>query len=132
MFTTVNVPEAGGALAVARSKDMLHWEDLGRDAAVVAGFQAPESPRAFVHEGRMYLFTTSGFGRKLFVTGDPASGEWEEVPFQFPEGGLWSGWEVVQGPEGQLLFSAFLWKMQGNFIRFWEVDWQDGVPVLLE
>lgn len=28
------------------------------------------------------------------------------------------------------IFSAFLWKTNGNFIRFWEIDWSGDMPVV--
>lgn len=37
---------------------------------------------------------------------------------------------MLGGPEGQTLFSAFLWKTGGNFIRFREVEWDGELPVL--
>jgi hypothetical protein len=36
---------------------------------------------------------------------------------------------VEQG--SRTIFSAFEWKSFGNFIRFWEVKWQDGVPTVV-
>ena len=40
---------------------------------------------------------------------------------------MWSGWEVVEF-EGRTVFAAFLWKTEGNFIRFWDVEWDGDVP----
>ena len=129
MFNTVHVPDVGGAVAISRSKDLLEWEDLGPQRALYPGFHAAESARAFLHDGKVYVFIGGG-GSALMVTDDIMSGKWEHVPFDFPNDGLWSGWEIVEGPEGQMLFCAFKWKMFGNFIHFWEVDWENGVPRL--
>lgn len=130
MFTTVINKSRQGYLAVARSKDLINWEDLGEKRSIAVGFHPGESPRAFVYNGKMYVFATSGKGRKLWISEDPLSGNWRELPFAFPGGGLWSGWEVVEGPEGQTVFSAFQWKSHGNHIRFWEVKWEGDLPVL--
>jgi hypothetical protein len=52
------------------------------------------------------------------------------VPFRWPAPGLWSGWETVDEGD-RTIFSAFEWKSFGNFIRFWEVKWKDGVPAVV-
>ena len=67
----------------------------------------------------------------MWVTEDPLSGQWETVPFEFPTGKGWSGWEYIISPEGKPLLSAFLWKMNGNFIHFWEIEWDGDVPRLV-
>jgi predicted GH43/DUF377 family glycosyl hydrolase len=129
VFNTVHVPNVGGAVAVARSKDLLNWEDLGKERAIYPGFHPAESVHAFEHDGKVYAFIGGG-GHALMATDDLLSGEWEKLPFVFPKAGFWSGFEVVEGPEGQMLVCAFQWKMHGNFIRFWEVDWDGDLPVL--
>ncbi len=126
MFTMVTTKEGKGAIALASSPDLKQWTDLG---PALVTFTTPESPRVFEHEGTFYMFVTSGYGKKLVKTSDPKSSNWQEVPFRWPTPGLWSGWEVVQDGD-QTIFSAFFWKFNGNFIRFWNVDWQGEVPVV--
>jgi hypothetical protein len=75
------------------------------------------------------MFATSGHGRILVKSKDPKSGKWEEVPFRWLAPGLWSGWEVVEDG-GRTIFSAFEWKANGNFVRFWEVDWDGETPIV--
>ena len=111
---------------MATSYDAIHWEDKG---PALITFTTPESPRVFEHDGTYYMFATSGHGKVLCKTKDPLSNKWEEVPFNWPPDGLWSGWEIVES-KGQLIFSAFKWKMNGNFIRFWEVEWDGETPVI--
>lgn len=124
MFTTVTTNEGRGAIALASSPDAVNWKDLG---PAVVTFDQPESPRVFWRHGMYYLFVTSGLGRKLFRTADPKSNQWSEIPFEWPAPGLWSGWEVVQYA-GRTIFSAFEWKLGGNYVRFWDAQWNDVVP----
>ncbi|HCP59278.1 MAG TPA: hypothetical protein DIT81_09100, partial [Alistipes obesi] len=115
-----------GAIALASSDDAIRWKDLG---PALITFTTPESPRVFEHDGTYYMFATSGHGKVLCKTKDPMSNRWEEVPFDWPPDGLWSGWEIVED-KGRLIFSAFKWEMNGNFIRFWEVEWDGETPVI--
>lgn len=124
MFTTVTTNEGRGAIALASSPDAVNWQDLG---PAVITFDQPESPRVFERHGMYYLFVTSGYGRKLFMTPDPKSNHWTEIPFEWPAPGLWSGWEVVQYA-GRTIFSAFEWKYNGNYVRFWDAQWNDAIP----
>ena len=124
MFTMVHTAKGEGAIALASSPDLKTWKDHG---PAIITFEAPESPRVFEHNGTFYMFATSGHGRTLVKTRDPKSNKWEPVPFEWPAPGLWSGWEVVEF-EGRTVFAAFLWKMDGNFIRFWDVEWDGDVP----
>jgi hypothetical protein len=124
MFTMVATKEGKGAIALASSKNLLEWKDLG--PAVVL-FKEPESPRVFEHDGKFYMFATSAYGKQLLRTANPKVGPWEEVPFRWPAPGLWSGWEVIEYGD-RTVFSAFDWKSYGNHIRFWNVRWKDGMP----
>jgi predicted GH43/DUF377 family glycosyl hydrolase len=124
MFTMVTTKEGKGAIALASSKDLLKWEDLG---PAVTLFKEPESPRVFEHGGKFYMFATSAYGKKLLRAANPKTGPWEEIPFRWPAPGLWSGWETVDQGE-RTIFSAFEWKSFGNHIRFWDVRWKDEVP----
>lgn len=126
MFTMVTTKEKKGAIALSSSNDLIKWKDLG---PAIVTFQTPESPRVFEHKGTFYMFATSGHGKIMLKTKDPKSNKWEEIPFRWPSPGLWSGWEVVEDGEG-LIFSAFEWKMNGNYIRFWKVDWNGELPVV--
>lgn len=127
LFTMVSTKDSQGAIALAKSKDAMQWQDCG---PAFATFALPESPRVFEHHGTFYLFASSSHGRKLVKTRDPKSNQWEEVPFQWPAPGLWSGWEVVEH-DGRLIFSAFEWKTSGNYIRFWDVKWDGDVPTVI-
>jgi hypothetical protein len=124
MFTMVATKEGKGAIALASSKNLLEWKDLG--PAVIL-FKEPESPRVFEHDGKFYMFATSAYGKQLLRTANPKVGPWEEVPFRWPAPGLWSGWEVIEYGD-RTVFSAFDWKSYGNHIRFWNVRWKDGMP----
>jgi len=125
MFTTVTTNEGRGAIALASSPDAVNWQDLG---PAVITFDQPESPRVFERHGMYYLFVTSGYGRKLFMTQDPKSNNWSEIPFTWPPSpGLFSGWEVVQYA-GRTILSVFEWKQNGNYVRFWDAHWNDGIP----
>jgi beta-fructofuranosidase len=122
---------SGDAVAVSVSKDLINWSHLPEDRAIFADWGNPESPVAFTHGARVYLIASQPWqGRQMWVTDDPLAGHWETVDFEFPEG-AWSGWEYVLSPEGKELLSAFLWKMGGNFIRFWELAWEGEVPRLI-
>lgn len=126
LFTMVTTDKGQGAIALASSSDLKTWKDLG---PAVITFTTPESPRVFEHKGTYYMFATSGHGKILLKTKDPTSNKWEEIPFRWPAPGLWSGWEVVQDGD-RTIFSAFEWKLDGNFIRFWDVDWDGETPVV--
>lgn len=126
LFTMVTTSDGKGAIGLATSDDAIHWEDKG---PALITFTTPESPRVFEHDGTYYMFATSGHGKVLCKTKDPLSNKWEEIPFNWPSDGLWSGWEIVEN-KGELIFSAFKWKMNGNFIRFWEVEWDGETPVI--
>jgi sucrose-6-phosphate hydrolase SacC (GH32 family) len=127
LFTMVTTKEGKGAIALASSKNLSEWKDLG---PAVVTFKEPESPRLFEHGGSFYMFISSAHGKQLLRTTDPKKGPWDEIPFRWPTPGLWSGWEVVEQGE-RTIFSAFEWKSFGNFIRFWEVKWKDGVPTVV-
>jgi len=124
LFTMVTTTGKKGAIALASSKNLIDWEDLG---PAVTTFNDPESPRVFEHNGKFYMFISSAHGKQLLRATNPKTGPWEEVPFRWPAPGLWSGWETVDHGE-RTIFSAFEWKSFGNHIRFWEVKWKDEVP----
>jgi hypothetical protein len=124
LFTTVTTQQGQGAIALASSEDAVNWLDHG---PAVVTFDQPESPRVFEHGGKFYLFVSSGYGRELYVSADPKSNSWTEIPFTWPEPGLWSGWEVLQF-NGRTIFSAFEWRSHGNEIRFWDVEWNGDLP----
>lgn len=139
LYTMVEMKDGKGAIALASSKDAVHWEDHG--PALITAFGDPESPRVFEHNGTFYMFATSGHGRVLYKTKTPKSNKWEPVPFNWPANipgaamgqpwaGIWSGWEVTEH-EGRLVFSAFLWKPHGGYIKFWDVTWDGDVPTVI-
>jgi len=124
LFTMVTTEDGKGAIALASSKNLIDWEDLG---PAVVTFKEPESPRVFEHEGSFYMFISSAFGKQLLRATNPKTGPWEEVPFRWPAPGLWSGWETVDDGK-RTVFSAFEWKPFGNLIRFWDVKWSGQGP----
>jgi len=124
LFTMVSKGEGKGAIALAESKNLIDWQDLG---PAVETFKEPESPRVFQHGSHFYMFISSAFGKELLRAINPKTGPWEPVPFRWPAPGLWSGWEVVEDGN-RTIFSAFEWKSFGNHIRFWNVRWKDNVP----
>lgn len=126
MFIMTTTKKGEGAIALSSSKDAIKWKDLG---PALITFDQPESPRVFEHKGTYYMFASSSFGKVLYKTKNPKSNNWTKVPFEWPTGGLWSGWEVVEY-DGRTVFSAFLWKMDGNFIRFWDIEWKGETPVV--
>ena len=75
------------------------------------------------------MFASNSLGKKLLKTKNQKSNNRIEVPFVWPADGLWSGWEAVQ-EKNRTVFSAFRWKMNGNFIRFRDIDWDDDKPVI--
>jgi len=124
MFTMVTTKQGKGAIALAESKNLTDWKDLG---PAVETFKEPESPRVFQHEEHFYMFISSAYGKQLLRTANPKTGPWEEIAFRWPAPGLWSGWEVVEDGN-RTIFSAFEWKSFGNHIRFWDVRWKNHVP----
>ena len=127
MFTMVTTKDGKGAIALAESRNLREWKDLG---PAVVTFKEPESPRVFQQGRHFYMFVSSAHGKQLLRTTDPRKGPWEEIPFRWPSPGLWSGWEVV-GDGSRTIFSAFEWKSFGNHIRFWDVRWKDDLPEVL-
>lgn len=126
LFTMVSTSKSAGkgAIALAVSKNLIDWEDLG---PAVETFKEPESPRVFQHGEYFYMFVSSAYGKQLLRTNNPKKGPWNQIPFRWPTPGLWSGWEVVEDGN-RTIFSAFEWKSFGNHIRFWDVSWNDGIP----
>ena len=130
-FNTVSDGKKYHAVAISTSTDLINWEHLPREKAVAVDWGNPESALAFEHENKVYLIASQPWqGAQMWMTDDPLSGNWETIPFNFPEGD-WSGWELTTSPEGKPLLSAFLWKKHGNYIRFWEVEWDGQLPYLV-
>lgn len=126
MFTTVYQESPRiGAIAIARSRDLKDWEDLG-SAATYAGNM--ESPIVFQRNGWTYLITTGG-GRAGYMTQDITSNDWIQFPFKFPEPPLWSAFEVIE-EDGDFIISAFEWTKEGNRIVFWELGWDGDIPFI--
>jgi len=131
-FNTIKDPQGVGGLAISTSKDLINWEHLPRERSILTNWREPESPVAFKRKDKVYLIASSSHGRQMWMTDDPLSGNWETVPFVFPSKGIWSGWEYMESPEGKEMLSVFLWKKNGNFIRFWELDWDGDTPRLVK
>ncbi|HEV7299633.1 MAG TPA: hypothetical protein VGN72_09735 [Tepidisphaeraceae bacterium] len=128
MYTMVHEAGTGlGAIAIARSTNLTEWEDLG-PAIKLPG--PPESPTVFERNGKYFLITGS-VASGLFVSDDPGKQNWKRVPFKFPPGGgFWSGMEIFRDGDAYVA-AAFEWKANGNYIRFWAIDWSDdGLPVI--
>lgn len=115
------------AISIQRSTDMVTWEDLGPAKGMYKD-GVMESAQVFERDGT-YWMLNSATGMSLWRTDDPVDGTWEEVPFEFPERGFWAGWEIYQDGD-QWIAAAFEWKLYGNYITFWELQWIDGLPVV--
>ena len=127
MFTMVTHKDGQGAIAIARSIDLKHWEDLG-PAIHVPG--QPESPVVFTHGGKFYLIVGSNVAA-CFMSDNIESNDWQRVAaFKYPATGFWSGFEVL--PDGdRLVAAAFEWKMNGNYIDFWELKFDGDKPYVV-
>jgi len=131
-FNTVKSSKGKNAIAISISKDLISWEHLPEEKAVFVDWGNPESAVAFTHGDRIYLIASQPWqGKQMLMTDNPLSGNWKTISFNFPKGD-WSGWEYIVSPEGKELLSAFLWKKNGNFIRFWELKWNDEIPELVK
>jgi sucrose-6-phosphate hydrolase SacC (GH32 family) len=126
MFTMATTTKGEGAIALSVSKDLKTWTDKG---PALITFNQPESPRVFKHKRTYYMFASSSHGKVLYKTKKPTLNNWTQVAFDWPSGGIWSGWEVTE-LKGKTIFSAFLWKKNGNFIRFWDIEWKGETPVV--
>lgn len=131
-FNTVKSLKGKNAVAISISKDLIIWEHLSEEMAVFVDWGNPESAVAFTHGDKIYLIASQPWqGKQMLMTDNPLSGNWKTISFNFPKGD-WSGWEYIVSPEGKELLSAFLWKKNGNFIRFWELKWNDEIPELVK
>jgi len=131
MYTTVRSKENRGSVAIARSADQIDWEDLGPaffvDVKNERGdAKVPESPTVFDHNGKYYMIPSQG---ACYRSEDPAANNWKRMPFAWPQDGFWAGLEVVR-EEDRYIAGAFVWKPNGNHIRFWELTFVDGRPVI--
>ena len=67
--------------------------------------------------------------KSCYMSEDPEANNWKRIPFAWPRDGFWAGLEVVR--EGSRhIAAAFVWKPNGNYIRFWELTFEDGRPVI--
>ena len=131
MYTTVRARENRGAVAIARSVDLKHWEDLGAamfvDAKNEEGVaKVPESPTVFERNGLYYMLHSQG---GLHTSPDPSANGWQQHRFEWPSPGFWAGPEVLEDG-GRYVLAVFDWRMNGNEIRFWEIEWQDDLPLV--
>ena len=127
---------------IIKEKDTFHlFYNLG-DAGFTQDWQELKNEKAFGHATSKDLKNWKHHPRILQVIPDSWEGQvvsapsvvkfkdkWTEVPFTWPSSELWSGWEVAQ-EKNRTIFSAFLWKTNGNFIRFWEIDWDGETTVV--
>lgn len=126
MYTMVSVTHGQGAIAIAKSQDLLNWQDLG-PAVQLEG--TPESPVVFERNGTYYLITTSN-AQGCFISDEPGANDWTRIPFEFPPApGFWSAFEVFQDGD-RTIAAAFRWTNMGNYIRFWEMEWEEDKPVV--
>ncbi|MEN6449865.1 MAG: hypothetical protein ABFC96_05175 [Thermoguttaceae bacterium] len=127
MFTMVRCKDGQGAIAIARSNDLRHWTDLG-SAIRVPG--APESPTVFEHGGKFYLIVGADVAA-CYMSDDIESNHWRRVArFKYPPKGFWSGFEVFSDGS-RLIAAAFEWKMNGNHIDFWDLQFDGDKPYVV-
>lgn len=139
MFTMVRHKDGLGAVAIAKSTDLRHWEDLGAAIRVQGD---PESPVVFEHQGKFYLIVGADVGA-CFMSDNIESNDWQRVEsfkcppvdmaspsFSWKTGGFWSGFEVFQDGE-RFVAAAFEWKMNGNHIDFWELKFDHERPYVV-
>lgn len=128
MYSMVRGLDGLGAVAIARSDDGINWSDRGWAMKAAAG-ATPESPVVFERNGKYYLITTST-APALYVSSDPEANDWTQLPFEFPEPGFWSGFEVQRDGD-RWIAAAFKWNAYGNAIRFWELAWDGDRPYVV-
>lgn len=131
LYTSVLTNWNEGAIAIARTRDFRSWEDRGwaftEPKLNDHGWgRVPESPVVFERDGWYYLLTSQNAGYKTRTPGKPC---WERFDFPWPKEGFYAAFEVVQEGD-RYIGAAFNWKMNGNFILFWEFDWVDGNPII--
>jgi len=127
LFTMVRHKSGQGAVAIARSADLKHWEDLG-PAIRVNG--TPESPAVFERGGKFYLIVGADVGA-CFMSDHIESNDWQRVAaFKYPPTGFWSGFEVFKDGD-RVIAAAFEWKMNGNYIDFWELKFDGDKPYVV-
>jgi sucrose-6-phosphate hydrolase SacC (GH32 family) len=127
LFTNVRHKDGKGGVAIARSTDLKHWQDLG-PAIRVDGM--PESPVVFEHRGKFYLIVGSD-ASACFMSDNIESNDWQRVvTFKYPPGGSWSGFEVF-ADGSRFVAAAFEWKLNGNYIDFWELRFEGDKPYVV-
>ena len=127
MFSNVRHQDGKGGIAIARSADLKHWDDLG-PAIKTDGM--PESPVVFERGGKFYMIVGSDVGA-CFVSDKIDSNDWQRVSaFKYPPTGFWSGFEVFQDGK-RMIATAFEWKMNGNYIDFWELNFDGEKPYVV-
>ena len=129
-------------VAVAASKDLLHWEDGGPvvttdwmpdDHIGPAGF---EVPRVIEHDGRFFLFAMHFFGYQFavgqtpFSFGDPiVMGPWHAATFfETDTGWIISHVAQLPGVAGHRLGRRKPWR--GLFLA--GLDWSSGYPFVTD
>lgn len=125
MYTMVYHQNGQGAIAIARSDDLVNWIDLG-PAVLVTG--APESPTVFERNGRYYMLLSST-GAGVYTSTDPELNGWDPLDMELPPG--YFGWEV-QYDEGRWVIAAFKWIILGNYIRFWDLAFDGEMPFIVD
>jgi hypothetical protein len=127
LFSNVRHKDGKGGIAIARSADLKHWQDLG-PAIRVDGM--PESPVVFKHRGKFYLIVGSD-ASACFMSDSLESHNWQRVAtFKYPPAGSWSGFEVFED-DGRFVAAAFEWKLNGNHIDFWELRFEGDKPYVV-
>ena len=132
MFTMVDHNNGQGAIAIARSTDLKSWTDLGSAFRVVQHLAdgSPESPTVFERGGKFYLIVGSDVAA-CYMSDNIESNDWQRVnTFKYPPRGFWSGFEVVRDGD-RYLAAAFEWKMNGNYIDFWELKFDGDKPYVV-
>ena len=127
LFSNVRHKDGKGGVAIARSTDLKQWYDLG-SAIRVTGM--PESPVVFKHRGKFYLIVGSD-ASACFMSDNIESNDWQRVStFKYPAVGSWSGFEVFEDG-GRFVAAAFEWKLNGNYIDFWELKFHGDQPYVV-
>jgi hypothetical protein len=128
MYTMVT-PRLGsyGAVAVAKSSDLIHWTDLG--AAVTDPVWMMESPHVIERNGYYYLFNVCA--GHVYKSADPEATNWPSIPFEWVPGS-WAAYEVLYDKDqDKWIVAAFKWTLYGNEIRFWELTWDGDQPKIV-
>ena len=107
--TSLAAPDHDGVVGLARSENLLDWQDLG-PLEVSVGWKA-ESPHVYWLDGVYYLFWTFGIdGGVKYASADDLTG------------GIWSSPLVVPGSEHSRMIASELLYVNGYHVFAWVRD----------